>query len=81
MSLARLGAYLQNRIPCIVFVQADDLPHSASEGFHAIVVVGLDEHTVYVNDPSSDAAPQAVPLDHFMLAWSEFEYEVAVITS
>jgi ABC-type bacteriocin/lantibiotic exporter with double-glycine peptidase domain len=79
-SLARLRDWLQNRIPCIVFVQAGDLPYSVSEGYHAIVVVGLDEHAAYVNDPASDTAPQVIPLEHFLLAWSEFDYEYAVIT-
>ena len=81
MSLSRLRAYLLKGTPCIVFVQVGELPHSKSEGFHALVVVGLEGQTVYVNDPASDVAPQSVPLDHFMLAWSEFEYECAVITS
>jgi ABC-type bacteriocin/lantibiotic exporter with double-glycine peptidase domain len=79
-SLARLSDFLQSRIPCIVFVQADDLPYSASAGFHAVVVIGLDDHNVYLNDPTSDIAPQPVPHDHFMLAWSEFEYQGAAIT-
>lgn len=81
MSLSRLRAYMESNIPCIVFVQSGDLPYSESEGFHAIVVVGLDEQIVYINDPASDVAPQSVPLDYFMLAWSEFEYECAVITA
>lgn len=79
MSLSRLRAYLQNDVPCIVFVQAGDLPYSGAEGFHAVVVAGLGEHIVYINDPAFDAGPQSVPLDHFMLAWSEFEYECAII--
>jgi ABC-type bacteriocin/lantibiotic exporter with double-glycine peptidase domain len=79
MSLSRLRAYLQQGVPCIVFVQASDLPYSGVEGFHAVVVVGLGEHVVYVSDPAFDAGPQSVPLDHFMLAWSEFEYECAII--
>ena len=79
-SLARLRDWLQARIPCIVFVQAGDLPYSTSEGFHAIVVVGVSENTAYIHDPASDTAPQVVPLDHLMLAWSEFDYEYAVIT-
>jgi len=79
MSLSRLRAHLQQGAPCIVFVQAADLPHSGMEGFHAVVVIGLGEHVVYVNDPALDAGPQSVPLDHLMLAWSEFEYECAVI--
>lgn len=80
-SLTRLRNWLQERIPCIVFVQAGDLPYSASEGFHAVVVVGVDERAAYLHDPASDTAPHIVPLDHFLLAWSEFDYEYAVITA
>lgn len=79
MSLPRLRAYLHNQVPCILFVQAGDLPYCESEGFHAIVVVGLGQDLVYVNDPATDTGPQTVPLDHLMLAWSEFEHEGAAI--
>jgi ABC-type bacteriocin/lantibiotic exporter with double-glycine peptidase domain len=79
MSLSRLRAYLHEGVPCILFVQANELLYSPSEGFHAIVVIGLDENTVYVNDPALETGPQTVPLDYLMLAWSEFEYEYAVI--
>jgi ABC-type bacteriocin/lantibiotic exporter with double-glycine peptidase domain len=81
MSVARLHAHLREGTPCIVFVQAGELPYSESEGFHAIVVIGLSEQTAYVNDPALDTGPQAVPLDDLRLAWSEFEYEGAVITA
>ena len=81
MSFPRLRAYMQGSIPCILFVQASELPYSESEGFHAIVVVGLSEQVAYVNDPALDAGPQSVPLDYIRLAWSEFEYKGAVITS
>lgn len=81
MSLSRLRAYLQKDIPCILFVQADELPYSASEGFHAIVVVGLSEQTAYVNDPALDMGPQSISLDYLQLAWSEFEYKGAIITA
>jgi ABC-type bacteriocin/lantibiotic exporter with double-glycine peptidase domain len=80
MSLSRLRDHLRNNFPCIIFVQAGNLPYSESEGFHA-VVVGLSEQTAYINDPALDTGPQSVPLDHLMLAWSEFDYECAVITS
>ncbi len=68
ISLSRLRAHLENDVPCIVFVQANDLPHSNSEGFHAVVVVGVGEQIIYINDPALDAGPQFVPLDYFMLA-------------
>jgi hypothetical protein len=33
----------------------------------------------YFNDPAFDDAPVSVPLQNFLLAWSEFDYEYAVI--
>jgi len=81
MSVSRLQAYLQRGIPCIIFVQAGELPYSESEGFHAVVVVGLSEQTAYINDPALDTGPQPIPIDDLRLAWSEFEYEGAIITA
>lgn len=54
--------------------------HWQVEDAHAVVLVGLTSDTVYLNDPAFDAAPQTAPLDHFLLAWSELDYEYAVIT-
>ena len=79
MSVSRLQAYLQKGIPCILFIQAGELPYSESEGFHAVVVVGLSGQSVYINDPALDTGPQTASLDDLRLAWSEFEYEAAVI--
>jgi ABC-type bacteriocin/lantibiotic exporter with double-glycine peptidase domain len=81
MSVSRLQAHLQKGNPCILFIQAGELPYSESEGFHAVVVVGLSGQSVYINDPAWDTGPQAVSLDDLQLAWSEFEYEGAVITA
>ena len=81
MSVSRLQAHLQKDTPCILFIQAGELPYAESEGFHAVVVVGLRGQTVYINDPALDTGPSAVSLDDLRLAWSEFEYEGAVITA
>ncbi|MBN1876595.1 MAG: peptidase C39 family protein [Anaerolineae bacterium] len=80
LPLFKLRTYLQNHTPCIVFVQAADLPYAYVPGFHALVVIGIDEEMVYLNDPAFEPNPHAVPLDYFMLAWSEFDYQAAVIT-
>jgi hypothetical protein len=86
-SLAKLRSYLKDDTPCIVFVRADDLPYAELRGFHAIVVIGIDENpdstsgNVYVNDPALESGPQRVSVDHFMLVWSEFDYEYAVIVA
>lgn len=80
MSLPRLRAYLQDGIPCIVFLQTGELPDWEFSANHAAVVVGLTEDMVYLNDPALEDAPRAVPLDNFLLAWAEFDYECAVVT-
>ena len=44
-----------------------------------VVLIGMTGDTACVNDPAFDDAPQVIPLEHFLLAWSEFDYEYAVI--
>lgn len=80
MSLPGLRAHLQDGVPCIVFLQTGELPEWEFSAYHAVVVVGLTEDTVYLHDPALEDAPRAAPLDDFMLAWSEFDYECAVVT-
>lgn len=47
--------------------------------FHAVVVIGLDDERVYVNDPYFTDAPKAISRDEFILAWSEQDYWYGVI--
>jgi hypothetical protein len=62
-------------------VSTDALPYHDEAGFHAVVVVGLTEETIYLNDPASDIVPQIVPIEHFRLTWSDFDYLHATISS
>ena len=80
LSESTLRHHLHNDIPCIVLVQTESLPYWSDETYHAVVLVGLTEDTAYLNDPDTDAAPQAVPLRAFLLAWAEFDNLAAVIT-
>ena len=66
--------------PCIVFVRTGDLPYWSYATSHAVVVVGIDDDNVYLNDPYFEKAPQRVSHDEFLLAWSEFDYTYAVIS-
>jgi ABC-type bacteriocin/lantibiotic exporter with double-glycine peptidase domain len=75
-----LRHWLRQGSPCIVFLKTGALPYWNVEHAHAVVLVGLSSDTAYVNDPAIENAPQSIPLDHFLLAWSEFDYEYAVIT-
>jgi ABC-type bacteriocin/lantibiotic exporter with double-glycine peptidase domain len=75
-----LRHWLDQGSPCIVFLKTEALPYWKTEHAHAVVLTGLSGDMAYVNDPAFDEAPQSIPLDHFLLAWSEFDYEYAVIT-
>ena len=74
-----LQRHLTRSLPCIIFLKTEALPYWKIEDSHAVVLVGMAPETVYVNDPAFDQSPQPVPLQNFLLAWSEFDYEYAVI--
>ncbi|MCB0190684.1 MAG: C39 family peptidase [Anaerolineae bacterium] len=72
-TLAELHDHLTNDRPCIAFVQSGELPHWNTDTDHAIVVVGLDETYIYLNDPEFPDAPLQVPHGDFDLAWLEWD--------
>ncbi len=79
-SLDELRHHWQNGHSCIVLVRTAELPHWRYATDHAVVVVGIQDEQVYVNDPAFAAAPIAVPLTAFELAWMDFDYRYALIT-
>jgi ABC-type bacteriocin/lantibiotic exporter with double-glycine peptidase domain len=73
--MERLRAYLLHRTPIIVAVATGELRSYWSDATsHAIVVIGVDEGLVYVNDPAFPVAPQRIPAAEFELAWMEKDY-------
>jgi ABC-type bacteriocin/lantibiotic exporter with double-glycine peptidase domain len=79
VTLSLIKERLTNRIPPVAFVKTGDLPYWNENTAHALVVVGFDGVAIYVNDPAMIQAPQTVPVDYFLLAWSEFDHRYAVI--
>jgi ABC-type bacteriocin/lantibiotic exporter with double-glycine peptidase domain len=79
-SLARLRDLIAAGTPIIAFVWTGDLPNWTVNTPHAVVVIGLDDDTVWVNDPAITAAPQSVSVGDFLLAWAEFDNRYATIT-
>lgn len=73
-SMDELRFHLANGDPCIVLVRTTELGYWNSTTDHALVVVGCDDHTIFVNDPAFDSYPMAVPLVEFELAWMAFDY-------
>jgi len=63
----------------IVFLRTGELPYWDHDSPHALVVVGVEAETVYVNDPAFENAPIPVPLGDFELAWGEFGYQWATV--
>ena len=79
--LHQLYAELSRNCPCIASVQTGELPHwDKIRTEHAVVVVGMDAHHIYLNDPAFPSAPIQVPLGDFDLAWLEQNERYAVIT-
>jgi ABC-type bacteriocin/lantibiotic exporter with double-glycine peptidase domain len=79
-SLDRLQRWLDSSIPLIAFVQGEELPYWEGEYFqHAVVIVEIEESTVWLLDPDTDANPIAVPVDDFQLAWLGMDYLYAAV--
>ena len=76
-----LRAAIDRGVPLKVLLLTGDLPAWTVSVRHAVLVVGYDEHLVYINDPEFVAAPQQVMWGDFMLAWSEFDYRSALTES
>jgi hypothetical protein len=79
--LAKVEKWLNNNTPVIAFLQAGELTHWRGEFFqHAVVIVEIDQDSVWMLDPDARDEPIAVGIGEFMLAWSELDYLYAVIS-
>ncbi len=79
-SLANIRAALDKHVPVIAFVMTGHFKYWSLNAAHALVVVGLDDENVYLNDPWSETAPQISAIDDFLAAWAEFDHLAAVIS-
>lgn len=87
-NLETLARHLGANRPVIVAVATELLPYwitrsdideASRETEHAVVVVGLEQQTIYVNDPDFKHAPQKLDLEWFMAAWQHQQFNYAVI--
>jgi hypothetical protein len=79
-SLAELETWLEQDVPCMLFVRTSELPYWNVDTPHAVVLVGLTAEQAYLLDPAVAQAPIAVSHDELLLAWSYFDYTYAVLT-
>ena len=81
LSLAALRQSLQSDIPPIVIVNTDLLKsYWQKECVHALVVVGIEDQVVLVNDPFFAEAPKRVPVAEFLAAWGAYGQFTIVIS-
>lgn len=79
-TLLDLHRFLANGWPCIVPVKSGELPYWENiDTDHAVVVVGMESASIYLNDPAFATAPFQVSLGDFDLAWFEREQVYAVL--
>lgn len=80
-TLDDLRRFLEAGIPSIAFVDTGELPYWKERTGHAVVIVGIDDDKIYLNDPAFKIAPQIVFHGDFSLAWFEMGEFYTVITS
>jgi predicted double-glycine peptidase len=79
LSLAEIETNLLARLPIVACVHTADLGYWSRAVDHVVVVVGLDEQQVYVNDPSLSTGQQPVPRTEFELAQLHYDNLCAII--
>ncbi|MCB0168643.1 MAG: C39 family peptidase [Anaerolineae bacterium] len=71
---------LRQKQPCLAFIKTGELPYWTENVDHAVVVVGLDDHYIYLNDPAFATAPIQVEQREFDLAWLEWDEKYVVLS-
>ncbi len=78
-TFTELYEHLTNNRPCIAFVMTGQLPYWHEDQSHAVVVVGLDDERIFLNDPAFPIAPTPVARGDFDLAWFEWDEMYATL--
>ena len=77
--LADLRAALNKGLPPIIMLVTGELPYWGISTTHAVVLLGIDENSVLLNDPDYEQAPIRVSLGDFELAWYEMGNKYALL--
>ena len=78
-SLEELKAFLEVGHPAVAFVRTGELDYWQNDCSHAVVIIGYDDHHIYINDPYFEDAPQKTRIEAFQLAWRKTRNRLAII--
>jgi ABC-type bacteriocin/lantibiotic exporter with double-glycine peptidase domain len=77
--MATLQYHLERSLPPLAFVDTGQLPYWDEATGHAVVVVGVEADSIYLNDPDFAEAPKKIPVAEFQLAWLDLGQFYATI--
>lgn len=77
--IENLSDSLARNVPPIAFVDTRELSYWYAESYHAVVIVGIENNQVFINDPAFADAPKRVSVDEFILAWIGMEQFYALV--
>ena len=69
-SFNELKRFLDQSTPVIVFLWTNCLSYWSASYMHSVVVIGMSEDIVVVNDPYFKDHPQQIPIAEFQRAWA-----------
>ena len=78
-NLSDLRDALVGGLPPIVFLDTGPLDYWQTDCAHMAVVVGIDDTTVFLNDPFFATAPQPTSLASFLQAWALNRHLAAIL--
>jgi len=78
-SLDTLYTLLRHGWPIIASVNTEPLPYWNLDTGHAVVVVGMDDRSIFLNDPDISDGPIQILIGDFDLAWLEQDERYAVL--
>jgi ABC-type bacteriocin/lantibiotic exporter with double-glycine peptidase domain len=72
---------IDQNCPLIIFVRTGQLTsYWDIDTQHALVIIGYDDDSVFVQDPAFPTAPIQIDQDELYLAWLELDYAFAIVT-
>lgn len=74
-----LRQHLERGLPPIAFVATAQLSYWDEATGHALVVVGLEDDQIYLNDPNFPDAPKIISVGEFELAWIDRDQFYALV--